>query len=356
MKHFGLSIIIFLLIGDAFAQNRQSVELSGDYGFLFLHSQDIRPIGQSYPWGIGAEYSYWLLKDKHWEDCHCYPRIGINLSYHNFDNTEVLGYGFPLYGFLEPWFRLMPNVFYTLRGGMGYSWASQPYDAETNPKNLSYSLHFNPFVMVGTGFGVKLNKHWRLSTQIRYNHISNGGQQEPNKGLNYPSGNFSLSYSLDELAFKQRPKVPMDELEKQRALVVNAFIAGKAIDASRVTYAVPGVAVRYSQQFGRTSAWVVGTEYINNLAYRKRIEKQGLDEHHHQLNLLLGHEFLLGNFTFSQLIGIYVVRDYDRWPDWYQRYGLQWFFWNNFSAGTAIKVHGHEAEFLDFRLGYRHIF
>lgn len=349
-------VLLFHSPAKVGAQPVQSMEMSGDYGFVILHSQAIRPIGKSYPFAVGGEYSFWLLKDENWEDCNCFPRLGLNLSYHDFDNPHVLGFGLPLYGFIEPWYRLSTRWFFTLRGGMGYAYTSRPYDDETNPLNLSYSMYLNPYLMLGSGLAFRFSDHWRMGLQARYNHISNGGQQEPNKGINYPTANLSLSYSFEPLKFREREKLPLEEMEMQKSLISTAFIAGKSIDASRVTYAVPGAALRYSQQFGRTSAWVAGVEWIDNLAYRKRIEQEGLELSHHQVGVLAGHEFLLGNFVFSQMIGVYLYREYDIKPDWYQRYDLEWYFWKDFAAGTALKAHGHVAEFLDFRLSYRHRF
>ncbi len=335
------------------AQNRHSIEIGGDYGELILHSKDIRPIGPSSPYGIGIQYSYWLLKDKSWKYCHCYPRVGVSLNYHNYDNPMVLGYGFPLYGFLEPWYKLSPRLYFTLRGAAGYGWLSKPYDEITNPMNQSYSLHFTPYIMVGTGLGFKLNEHWRTSVQLRYNHSSNGGQREPNKGLNYPTAHLSLSYSWKDISFAAKEKVPRSELTLKKYLQISGFIAGKSIDASHTSYAVPGIELSYTQQFARTSAWTAGLEWINNLAYRKRIEREGLNVDHNEVSALAGHRFLLGNFTFSQMIGVYIYDPYDTTPDWYQRYSLTWFPWEQIGIGTSLKAHGHVAEFLDVRITYR---
>lgn len=351
-----LFILLFLLIHSTVAQNRHSIEFGGDYGEMILHSQDVRPMGPSSPYAFGLEYSYWLLRDESWKYCNCYPRIGVSLNYHNFDNPEVLGYGFPLYGFLEPWYRLTPKLFFTIRGAAGYSWLSNPYHSENNSNNLSYSMHFTPFIMVGTGIGYKLNNNWRISGQIRYNHASNGGIREPNKGLNYPTAHLAMSYSWNDIEFTSRKKIPLKNLEMRKYLTFTSFIAGKSIDATHVSYAVPGLEISYTQQIGRTSALTAGMEWISNFAYKKRIEKEGLDLDHNQVALLAGHRFLLGNFTFGQMIGVYLYHPYDVKPDWYQRYSLMWFPWKNFGIGTSLKAHGHVAEFLDVRLTYRYNF
>lgn len=352
MRRLLFHAICFLLPLFLFGQNQHALDLEAEYGTIFLHTEEVEPIGSSNPYGFGLGYSYWMLKDKNWASCNCYPRIGLSLNYHNYDNSDILGWGIPLYGYLEPWYRLHDDLFFNIRAGFGYSWLSNPYDEVSNPLNQSYSLHFTPFVMLGVGLSYSISPHWRVGAQLRYSHASNGGMQEPNKGLNYPTGGLMLNYSLEPMTFEKRKKVLLSELDLERSLSVAVFAAGKAIDETRVTYTIPGIEVKYSHQVGRVSALAVGLEWISNLAYKEVIRQENLGQDHNQLSLLLGHEFLMGNFTFTQLAGIYLYKDYDVKPDWYQRYGLVWYPYKGFFMGSQIKVHGHVAEFLDFRLGY----
>lgn len=345
------------------AQNESSLGISGDYGFLFLHSQELAPIGQSYPVAINIDYSRWLLKKKHWDNCRCFPRVGISTGFHYFDNPSVLGVGVPLYGFLQPWYPLSERWFFNLHGGIGFAWLSQPYDSIENPYNLSYSLPLSIFANLGIGSAFAINDQWRLNLQVRYNHTSNGGFREPNKGLNYPSMHLGLDYSWRPLKLKPANVKTFNPAEARRSLRYHLFAAGKAgakvgegVNEQDVTYLVYGTELRYSQQFARTSAFTAGLEWVSNGAYAERIERQGLDRDHRQFSLLIGHEFLLGNFVLTQMAGIYLYKDYGEGPDWYQRYGLLWYPLKRWSIGSNIKVHGHVAEFIDLRIGYRYSF
>ncbi len=342
------------------AQNASSLGFSADYGFLFLHSQDVAPIGQGYPWSLGAEYGYWLLNDGYYENCRCYPKLGLSLSYHNYDNPQVLGFGIPLYGFLEPWYRLKGPLFLNLRGGVGLAWASEPYHAETNPLNLSYSLPVSAFVMMGVGVGYAPNLRWKFNLQARYNHLSNGGFREPNKGLNYPTLNFTTEYALQPFDLATTQRAPFNPAESLKDFQFTLFAAGKAggqigegANEENITYLVSGAAARYSHQVSRSSALVVGTSFINNQAYARQIEKRGLNRNEDQVTLSAGHEFLLGKFRFAQLLGTYLYKDFHPTPGFFQRYTLDWQFLPNWQLGTGIKAHGHVGEFIDVRLSYR---
>ena len=57
---------------------------------------------------VGTEFNFnWQSVDqKSWELCHCYPKLGLLLSFFDFDNKEILGFGFNVAGFIEPVFQI----------------------------------------------------------------------------------------------------------------------------------------------------------------------------------------------------------------------------------------------------------
>tara|TARA_Y100001934_G_scaffold278955_1_gene381493 strand:- start:206 stop:1309 length:1104 start_codon:yes stop_codon:yes gene_type:complete len=351
---FALSVSLHLR-----AQNPVSYQAEAEYGFLFLHSQDVAPIGQSYPSAFGLSVQRWLLAEKHWENCFCYPRLGLSLAIHDFDNPEVLGYGLPVYGFLEPWFKIGGRWYFNLRASVGLIYLSKPYDALENPLNYSYSLPLSAYLVLGLGTAYQFNDHWRVSVQARYNHSSNGGVREPNKGLNYPTAALGLDYSIAPIRPQAKAKKAFDPLNRKKLLSLHGILAAKAggmvgegVDEREVTYLVSGAALRYSHQFSRSSALILETEWISNLAFRKQIERQGGNQSHQQWGLELGHEFLLGKFTFSQAAGFYLFKEYGAAAPWYQRYTLLYRPLPGLALGPGLKAHANVAEFLDFRIVY----
>lgn len=268
------------------------------------------------------------------------------------DKPDILGVSVPLYGFLEPHYRLGENTFFFLRAGMGFTYQNLPFDEATNPLNLSYSRELNTFVGLGLGTEYRWSEYWGARVAFWYNHSSNGGAQEPNKGLNYPTLMFGINRSFEPLKFESRDQLSGEKKDPLRQFDLQFYMAGKAIDETRVTYAVYGIEASYLHQFSRISAWTVGFETTQNDAYAEVIRQEDLNQSAFQVNLLAGHSFVLGKFTFSQRAGVYVWRDYSNTPDWFQRYGVNYYFWKGMSFGANIRVHGHVAEFLDARIGY----
>ena len=68
--------------------------------------------------------------------------------------------------------------------------------------------------------------------------------------------------------------------------------------------------------------------------------------------MLIGHEFLLGRFTFSQKIGPYIYNIGKYNDPVYQRYGLNFYITENFFTGIHVKAHRHVADFMEIKLGW----
>jgi hypothetical protein len=253
---------------------------------------------------------------------------------------------------MEPHFRLSRPLSFFLRGGMGFAYQDTPYDEETNPLNLSYSLYFNTFVQLGLGLEYRFSQQWSTQLAVLYNHTSNGGIQEPNKGLNFPTFGLTTTYSLKPRIEPSRAELISDPPPFKRMWDLQSYFSAKAVGPNRVTYLITGLEFSYLHQFSRVSSWDAGLEWTYHGANRQLMANDTIDGSPHQLNLLAGHAFVMGKFTFSQQAGIYLYRDYENTPDWFQRYGVQYYITDHFSVGSNIRVHGHVAEFLDFRIGY----
>jgi opacity protein-like surface antigen len=330
------------------------VGLSFDYALLLRHSQNLQELGKSYPVGIGVEWSKMLLTEEAWEFCNCLPRIGAQVSFWDWDNSEVLGNGVLAMGFVEPYFRTHKRLNILFRAGLGGAYLSNPYDEATNPLNLSYSTDLSFAIMVGAGFNYRLTDQWNIGLLANYSHTSNGGVSSPNKGLNFPSLSFHVQKSLTPIRFPEFQKVENRQAPENKSRFSLAHFSSWndiSID-ERVNYYVFGLEAKYSRWIGNRSAISLGTEFISDYSRREELKIEELDNNFVQASALIGHEFWLGRVTFSQQIGVYYYNDYRVTDDVYQRYGLTYNFNKNLFAGINLKAHRHVADFFDFRIGY----
>ena len=328
-----------------------SLSAQQHYGFIIIHSRSIRAIKDSNPIGTEFNFNWQKIDKKSWDLCHCYPRVGVLFSFFDFDNKEILGYGFTAGGFVEPFFRTDKKFNISFRIAAGLLFDTKPYDEYANPENLSYSLPINQYSQLGILLHYRINQKIKLTTSSNYNHISNGGLKQPNIGINYPTLGLGLDYTPHPIPVKNRQKGDFKGIKNKR-YDISMFYFPKKILANTKYFTVFGVSTGISQQVGRISSLTVDLEWMWDYSLKWELEQLGKDKNYQRGGLLLGHEFLMGRFTFSQKIGpyIYDVAKYD--DPVYQRYGINFHFTENIFTGIHIKAHRHIADFMSIKLGW----
>ena len=360
---FALFIPLLLICNPLIAQEDSTfvdqrptiIGISFDYGVLLKHTDFLRELDDSYPVAVRFDWSKHLITKKSWDFCNCYPRIGLSVAYWNWDNPEVLGSGISVLPYLEPYMRTHKRTNFFFRAGIGGVYLTKPYDEVTNPLNQSYSTDLAFFLLVAAGVNYRINDKLNLRLSGRYNHISNGGNSEPNKGLNFPSLSLGLNTSFIPVTFPEvRKNGKRKPPEKKQRITITHFSGwSNASVGDKDKFYVFGFAGNYSRWIGGRSALTFGTEWIVDYSRKEKILIAGTDDSFQQASILAGHEFWLGRVTFSQEFGLYYYREFRDTDDVYQRYGLTYEFVKNVFLGMNLKAHGHVADFFDFRVGYR---
>ena len=121
----------------------------------------------------------------------------------------------PELGFVEAFFRAHKNTSISFRTAAGLSIATNPYDTINNPENFSYSVPVNIYSQLGLALHHKIKQKIRINFSVNYNHISNGGFKQPNKGINYPTISVGLDYMPQPIAFEYRPKQEYQGIKKE---------------------------------------------------------------------------------------------------------------------------------------------
>jgi Lipid A 3-O-deacylase (PagL) len=330
--------------------------------FIIQHSEKLTDeITASHPWMIEADVNWHLRKQKTWEYCHCYPRTGFSLMYTNFDLPEILGSAVSLYSYIEPYIRAEHRLNYSFRLGLGLSYLTRVYDAETNPDNLFFSSPISFLVMLNVSANYRITPQLTLRTAGNYNHISNSGFSEPNYGINYPSFSVGIDYSFKPVDLPSGTISSSAALtaKKQRLEIIAGLSAKPTTSGLNETrYPVYVLAVNYSRNIRRIIALNGGIEWMSDRSIYKTLRKNGTVNHtghyddHNRGGVLVGIDWLFGRFTFYQHLGIYLYSPVKPLSPIYQRYGLNFRFSPHIFAGINIKAHGQDADFMDLRVGY----
>lgn len=321
-------------------------------GSVLIHSRELRPIEDSYPLGVELDFAWHKISQKAWESCMCYPKLGMALTFWDYDNPDVLGQGITGLFYIEPFFNTRGRVNYSVRMGFGLSYQNSPYDPIDNPNNLSYSTYWAFPLQLGGSVHYRIAPRWMLDGTVVYNHFSNGGVRKPNKGINWPSLGLGFSYYLEEFEFKQRAEVDWRKKgPPQKRLDFTLFLSYEEPRENLFVFS-PGLEVKWSRQFARLNAYTLGGEFMYDNGTGYVLDQEGDNTSPVKAGLAAGHEFLLGRFLFSQQFGVYLSNPNPEHPGVYQRYGLVFRVNKTLSAGISLKAHGHVANFLDARIGF----
>lgn len=91
------------------------------------------------------------------------------------------------YNFVRPGSRLVPYF----SGGLGLGWIdSRPEIRGAQGQDFTFNI------LTAAGISYKMTEHWKLNAGVLYQHLSNGGQTDPNPSLNLLGPQVGLSYSF----------------------------------------------------------------------------------------------------------------------------------------------------------------
>jgi lipid A 3-O-deacylase len=91
------------------------------------------------------------------------------------------------YNFVQPGSRIIPYC----SGGLGLGWI----DSHANiPGGQGQNFTFN--ILSAAGVSYKVNEQWKIDIGVLYEHLSNGGQTDPNPSLNLFGPQIAVRYSF----------------------------------------------------------------------------------------------------------------------------------------------------------------
>lgn len=353
MLFYGFSL---LFVADAIGQKSDLtstiVGVKTQVNFIIPHSPDLRKIADTYPLGFQVEWSRLNLSQNAWEQCNCYSKVGLSFAYFNYRNPSQLGNSYNLILFAEPLLTFKRDFFVSFRPGAGITYLDQVYDEESNPANTFYSSPISFIVLLNLALNYKLAESWQINLTAHYNHISNGGIKQPNKGMNFPGLGLGVDYIIKPIAMAEREKV---SIEKGRILAYGRLFATRKTksateddpEKSKLLFGIAGGAKTRVANFNAVSA---GLELIRDNTLSEVSGKKRKAPY--VLGAGIGHHFIFGRFNFNQQMIYYLYKPYNFTDKkFYQRYELAYQINQYLLVGVSLKAHGHVAENFDLRVG-----
>jgi len=114
--HYKPAVVVFFLFAqsDIIAKTdtipHLLTGLQFHYGFIIPHSESIRNVSYTNPYGIELSRRNFHTSFKDWQVFNAYWISGVEVSYFNFQNPEILGYAFAVSAFAEPVIIHVPRI------------------------------------------------------------------------------------------------------------------------------------------------------------------------------------------------------------------------------------------------------
>jgi hypothetical protein len=355
-----IGVIMFGMLAAGAQEGKNTVLMPGlraHYGFIVPHSSTIKNISWSKPWGIEADYTWLLMGENNWKYCFCYPRAGVSLFFVDFANPEVLGHSLSLYLFIEPLIGAAGHVYGTVRFGIGPAYMDNVYDSVDNPLNKFFSSPISFITLLSAGINYRFGEKFNIRLSGSFNHISNGGVRYPNLGINFPTLGLGMDYRINPLPFKYRMKDKSLQLVPYKGRFDVIFFATEKADIrGNKRYPVIGLVTSYTRVIGRISGLMMGMEFVADYADKQTIERMAMTRNSEKTDYkyiapVVGHDLLLGRFTFQIQLGAYLYSPYKRRDPVFQHYVLSYYIYKSTFISVDLKAHSYTADFLTLRAG-----
>lgn len=355
----GIFVVFMISISACYCQRKPaadsttvSISSQLSYGKILPHSKSIVDLTGSYLWGWQTDVSRIRYTKASWRTCNCYSENGLSLSYFNFSNPEELGRAINLALFAEPRLTLR-RFFLTLRAGIGVAYVTRSYHPDTNPRNLFFSTPWNGILLMQLSARYRLAPQWSLRLSTAYQHISNGGKRQPNKGMNFPLLGLGVDYATkyQNVHPQARYSTPDKSMHYYAELSYNTRSLSEININSDERRSVVNLHAGFYKPLAHMHALGVGLE-LSHDGVLKELARQDPETYDHRvLSGLVIHHLLFGRFNFSQAIGFYIHKQHPEPHSVFQRYALYYQIYEKLRIGFSLKAHLQVAEQMDVRLG-----
>lgn len=361
---FTLTCVLCFCFGIVFSQNKQPhssyIDVNYFRGNIALHNNEILHLIQGHPEGVILSWNKKTYGLQDWEQRYNYPDYGVSFIYNDLKN-DVLGNNYSLYAHYSFYF-FKRNVM--LRIGQGLAYNTNPFDKNTNHKNVAFGskLLSSTYVMLNYKKERLIDK-FGLQAGLSLIHYSNANVKAPNTSINSIAFNVGVTYNLDE----ENPEyIHTIAKEKFTEPIKYNLVFRSGINESDIIgsgqYPFYIVSAYADKRINKKSALQLGAEvffseflkeyiYYNSVAFPNKNEDGNAD--YKRIGIFIGHELFINKLSVITQLGYYVYYPYDYETQVYNRVGLKRYFGKKWFGALTLKSHGAQAEAVELGVGIR---
>ena len=338
-----------------------SIDINYFAGNIALHNDDILHLITGHPEGIIVSWNKKTFGLNAWEQRFNYPDYGVSFSYQNLKN-EILGNNYSLYGHYNFYFL---NRKLMIRIGQGLAFTTNPYDRESNHKNIAFGskLMSSTYAMINYKKERIFDK-FGFQAGLSLIHYSNANVKAPNTSINSLTINAGLTYDFDD----EDPEYHYDleDDSKFKEPIKYNFVFRSGVNESDVIgtgqfpfYVLSAYA---DKRLNRKSAIQFGVDAFFSNFLKELIKYQSVafpdrnidaKTDYKRIGVFVGHELFVNNFSLITQFGFYAYYPFDFEGRVYQRIGVNRYFGDKWFASLTLKSHAAKAEAVELGVGIR---
>ncbi|CAN5199403.1 hypothetical protein BH23BAC1_BH23BAC1_35800 [soil metagenome] len=326
-------------------------------GFIIKHSENMGHLAQSHPSGFEIFINQNSYGPKLWQQRYNFPDIGFSFSYFDPKN-EILGKQVAATTYMDFNFRRRRSSDIIFKIGTGLVYTTNPYHSIRNNRNNALSSPIS-YVMQGRlGYNLRITDQLKFTSAISLTHFSNGGFKIPNSGINIVTYNLGFSQLID----KKRPdytyltEKPLFDRNVGYNVTLSSGLKGLHNVEGRY-FPFLNVSLYADKRLNDRSALNAGMDGFYNLALKYEVRNFDNDLNSEpdfkRAGIVVGHELFMGKLSVLTQFGAYVYRPFKSDVPVYQRYGLKYYFKDNYFASLMLKSHGGRADNIEWGIGVR---
>jgi hypothetical protein len=347
---------VFIIKADTIPHLYSSFKIH--YGFIIPHSASIRAVSYTNPAGIEFNRGRFHTSFNDWQVFNSYWISGLSARYFNFQNPKVLGSVFDVSVFAGPVVSHSQKHIFSIIGGAGLSYQTKIYHPVDNPLNQFFSTRISFPLYIDARFKYRLGNRTFISLSGCYNHISNGGFKQPNKGMNFPTLALGIEhYNIPIPDHDDNYKSIKEARERNVSVTLQVLSSFRVINATNdfpeKGCFIYGFHARASKPLGSIYALNAGAELIIDGYIKETIKREQTKIDHKRFAITCGQDFTLGRIIFAQHLGVYAYSPYKARNKVYQKYELVYRTQERLMFGVFLKAHLHIAELMGISINYQ---
>jgi hypothetical protein len=340
------------------------------------------PKSENNSYTLSIQYNKQLTGTKSWHQNYKYPTKGIGVYFLQ-TGSNVLGINVavsPQLGFkqkLTHQLSLFENV------GLGLSYANNPFDELTNPKNIAIGSTLSAFAVAQIGIEYDLKRRYSLNLFTGVMHYSNAHVQLPNVGLNVFNVGMGIKYKI-----KPHQHVKLDTLQQfdnrwhlnvKLAMGINEQ-GSSIIAVNGPKYPIYIASVFVARKLSYINKLHIGVELMRNMGFYDFMVSQKLytsaqKQKSYTAHVFTGHEFLMGHLSVYTMAGFYFYNPFykaqhdlyfkDDFKSGLKKYitlklGLHYYIFNTHKKtsnqwylGSYVKTNFGQADYWENAIGFQ---